>query len=609
MSEDLLRFYDRELTHIRRAAGDFARAHPDLAPALRLDSTASTDPYVERLIEAVAFLNARTRLKIEDDFPQLSQGLLDIVAPHYVRPIPSMSIARMALDPGQAGLADGYGVARGSAIETEEIDGEACRFRTCVDVRLLPVKVAGATIGPSSTAPPGTADERAPSVLRLRLETFKRELPFSKLDMDPLVLYLDGEPQHANALYDLLLERLTRVVLVTNPEKGTTHEASIVFTPRGFGDDEAVLPFPRRSFRGFRILTEFFAMPERFRFVALEGLTPAALANAGPAIEVVMSLDRRPEDLERVVEPSMFATGCTPIINLFDYRCDPFQLTQTRSSYRVIPDARRPESIEIYTIDEVTATSRSGKTSSLRPIYSASHRVDDEAPLYWHAERVSELGGPDGTDMRDDVDLTFVDLEFNERSEAGQTVNVKATCTNRNLPRRLPFGAGRPRLRLSGSGPLAPITLALPASSPRRPPAGRGRAWKFISHLALGRLSIVDGADAAAELREMLTLYDWVATPDRLSKITGIVDVSAARRTARVGVGEESSLCRGTDVTVTFDPRRFGDNSLYLFATVLERFLAMSCAVNSFSRLTARSVDREEPVATWPPRAGDVALL
>ncbi len=609
MSEDLLRYYDRELSHIRRAAGEFARAHPDLAPALGLDAAAASDPYVERLIEAVAFLNARTRLKIEDDFPQLTQGLLDIIAPHYARPIPSMSIARMALDPTQAGLADGYLVPRESSIETEEIDGEPCRYRTCADVNLLPITVTAATIGPASAAPPGTADERAPSVLRLRLETFKRELPFSKLDLRGLTFFLDGEPRHTNALYELLLERITRAVTLTDPDRGRKREPPIRFQPAGFGDDEAVLPFPRRSFSGFRILTEYFAMPERFRFVSLAGLAPDALADAGPVIELVLSLDRRPEDLERVIEPSMFALGCAPIVNLFEYRCDPFRLTQTRSTYRVVPDVRRPESIEIYAINEVTATSRSGETRTLRPIYSASHRVGPEAPLYWHAERNTELAGAHGAEERDEVDLTFVDLEFNERSEADQTVSVAATCTNRSLPRRLPFSAGRPRLRLGSGGPLAPITMALPPSPPRRPPASRGRAWRLISHLALGRLSIVEGADAAAELRELLTLYDSVATADRLARIAGIIEVNTRRRTTRVGVGEESSLCRGTDVEIRFDPRRFADNGMYLFATVLERVLAMSCAVNSFSRLTASSTEQEEPVATWPPRAGEIALL
>jgi type VI secretion system protein ImpG len=609
VSEDLLRYYDRELSHIRRAAGEFARAHPDLAPALGLDAAAASDPYVERLIEAVAFLNARTRLKIEDDFPQLTQGLLGIIAPHYVRPIPSMSIARLALDPTQAGLADGYLVPRESSIETEEVAGEPCRYRTCSDVRVVPIRVSGATIGPSSAAPPGTADERAPSVLRLRLETFKRELPFSKLDLTSLPFYLDGEPRHANALYELLLERITRSVVLTDPDRGKMRRPPVRFEAIGFSDDQAVLPFPRRSFRGFRLLTEYFAMPERFRFVSLAGLSPAALAEAGPVIELVFSLDHRPEDLERVIDPSMFALGCTPIVNLFEYRCDPFRLTQTRSTYRVVPDVRRPESIEIYSINEVTATSGAGQTSTLLPIYSASHRVDAQTPLYWHAERTTEIAGAHGAEERDEVDLTFVDLEFNERSEADQTVIVSATCTNRALPRRLPFSAGRPRLRLSGGGPLAPITMALPPSPPRRPPASRGRAWRLVSHLALGRLSIVEGADAAAELRELLTLYDSVATPDRLARIAGIIEVNTRRRTTRVGAGEESSLCRGTDVEIRFDPRRFADNGMYLFATVLERVLAMSCAVNSFSRLSAWSTEQEEPVATWPPRAGEVALL
>jgi len=66
---------------------------------------------------------------------------------------------------------------------------------------------------------------------------------------------------------------------------------------------------------------------------------------------------------------------------------------------------------------------------------------------------------------------------------------------------------------------------------------------------------------------------------------------------------------RGTQVEMDFDEQQFAGTGLYLFAAVLDRFLAGYASMNSFSQLTARSTLRKEPLGKWPPRAGTQALL
>jgi type VI secretion system protein ImpG len=108
MSDELLRYYNAELQFLRRQGDQFARTHPDLAAHLLLNSEASSDPYVGRLVQAFAYLNARTRLKLDDEFPEIAASLLDLVLPHYQRPIPSTSIVQLQLDSSQAEQFSGH---------------------------------------------------------------------------------------------------------------------------------------------------------------------------------------------------------------------------------------------------------------------------------------------------------------------------------------------------------------------------------------------------------------------------------------------------------------------------------------------------------------------
>ncbi len=620
MNDELLQYYQQELAYVRRDAQRFGEAHPTVAPRLRIDAEGSRDPYVERLIEAFAFLSARTRLRIDDALPAIGRGLMDVLAPHYQRPVPSMSIVQFRLPDSEAGVAQGRTVPRHATMDLEQGSRDVGRFRTTQEVRVLPVHVTGLQVTAGASAPEGTVGPDCPAALVLTLETLRCELPFSDLELDPFVLYVDGDASAANALFELLAGRLGDAVLQVDPTRGVRGDADrIRFEPVGFDDDESVLPHPRRSFRGFRILTEFFALPERFRFVALRGLDGAALATAGPVIRLVFPISRPPAILERLDDSDMLKPGCTPIVNLFECSCEPFRSKGTSAQERVIANPRNDD-WEVYSVDAVSVAS-GGVERQIPPIYGTSSFSRSGAQLYWHADRVQVPGtGAGASAWREETELTFVDPEAVPASPSREDVTVNVTCVNRGLYESIRSGMGRTTLRLSDAGTLAPPTMLLEPTPLRRVPSGRhpdaarGIVWRLVSHLALGRLSMVEGpqgGDGAEELRSLLYLYDYAMTPAGRNRIDGIRAVSRRHRTARVGAMDQASVARGTETTIRFDPEKFSDNSLYLFATVLERVLALSCAVNSFSCIVVRTTEHgtEEPFATWIPRAGDQPLL
>jgi type VI secretion system protein ImpG len=91
--------------------------------------------------------------------------------------------------------------------------------------------------------------------------------------------------------------------------------------------------------------------------------------------------------------------------------------------------------------------------------------------------------------------------------------------------------------------------------------------------------------------------------------IDGVTKVSGRRIVGRVSGGPAAGFCRGFEITVQFDEERFSGSGVYLFAAVLERFLALYSSLNSFTRLIATTNKREEPLAKWPPRAGEQIVI
>lgn len=605
MVDELLPHYNRELTYIRRLAAEFAETHPKIAGRLRLSADAVEDPHVARLIEGFAFLTARVRQKLDDEFPELTDALLGVLYPHYLAPVPSMAIAQFQCAPDLAGPVE---VPRGVMIDTEAVGGESCRFQTCYSTTVWPIVLEGAALtGRPLVAPPNPKAPGAVASLRLTLRCAMPEMTFTQLGADRVRFFLRGQPQQVFPLYELLFNNAVSVALADGPnDPDPAILPASAIQPVGFEPDEGMLPYPARSFIGYRLLTEYFAFPEKFLFFDLVGLSAKALVEAGNKLEAFIYFNRTVADLERSISEENFALGCTAIVNLFRQRAEPIQLSHRSHEYRVVPDARRPGATEVYSIDRVVASSSQGEMVEYRPFYSVRHGGDEERRVFWNAARRRAGERDPGTE----VFISLVDLDFDPKLPADWTLSVETTCLNRDLPSRLPYGGGRPTLEAAEGAPgIAKIVCMTPPTPTLRPDFGPGGRWRLVSHLTLNHLSLTDSEEGAEALREILRLYDFRDSSETRAVIDSILSVSGRRGVARAPARDMGAFCRGTDVTIEFDDQRFSGSGLFLLACVLERFLGLYCSINSFSRLTAKVKGRSGVLRTWPPRAGDRILL
>jgi type VI secretion system protein ImpG len=296
-------------------------------------------------------------------------------------------------------------------------------------------------------------------------------------------------------------------------------------------------------------------------------------------------------------------------------RADPFVLSHTQTEYRVIPDARRPAAVEIYSIDKVFATSPAGEQSEFAPFYSFKHATDRaEQNTFWYASRRPNLAEVDERGEEDastEMYLSLVDLDFSPSTPDGWTVDLEVTCVNRDLPRRLPFGGGRPELELpGGKGPISRAVCIIHPTPTQRPPLKARAFWRIISHLTLNHLSLTGEDEGADALREILKLYDTKDTPESRAMLEGIASVKSRRVVGRVS-GQFGGFCRGIEVNLMLDEEKFLGSGAYLFASVLDRFLGLYTSINSFSKLVATTRQREVQGEfwRWPLRAGEQILL
>ncbi|MCW5955514.1 MAG: type VI secretion system baseplate subunit TssF [Pyrinomonadaceae bacterium] len=630
MRDELLSFYEQELVFLRKMGADYARRYPKIAARLELDEEKIEDPHVERMIEAFAFLTGRIGLKLSDELPEITESFLNLLYPHYLAPIPSMAIAQFAFGNTSNKISVAQILERGSILNSRPIDGTPCRFRTTYEVELLPMELLSAAL--ESPAPKDARGMFSDCSIRLSFRCFGdgnlHEMRSHGGEEAPKAVrvYLDGDPQLVFPLYELLLNNALTVEFcpkeqpisnrtlktITNIQlklpDPVIFNAADVIKPVGFADDEAILPYTNRSFSGYRLLSEYFAFPYKFLFLDIFGLDQAINAKFGSHFDIVIRLkDVTPPTAP--VTTDTFRLGCSPIVNLFSRLSDPIYLSQQKYEYQVIPDVHRQTTTEVYSIDEVvTSDLATGTTRKFSPFYSLRHAYGEEIEkAFWYATRKpSQRQDDEGTE----VYLSLVDGSFNPRVPAVEIMNVRATCTNRDLPARLPFGGKDGDFEVEGTALLSRVKCLTKPTETIRPPQRRSAQWRLISHLNLNVLSLVNSKAGVPEaIQEILHLYNFNDSSVTRKQILGIVSVDSKRAVRQIGDRVGTGFVRGMETTITVDEENFVGSGMYLFASVLERFLGLYASLNSFNQMTLRSLQREEVIKTFPVRAGQQELL
>ncbi len=571
----LNRYYEQELANLRQLAVEFSRANPALAPLL---SGAAADPDVERLLEGVAFLTGMVRQKIDDEFPEFIQELAQLLFPHYLRPVPCATLLSFA---PKTKLSETAQVPAGTAVASVPIEGTSCVFHTCFDVAVHPLRLTGVQL----REVPGMSPR-----LVLGFELSGVEL--GRFGEDSLRLLLGGSFSEASRLF-LLLQRYVEEISVSAPGGSALLLGPQALAPSGI--DAALIPYPPQAYPGYRILQEYFILPEKFLYLDLSGLSAWTNRGSGNRFDVEIRLREFPE---WAPEPGLqhFLLNTTPAVNVFPFEADPISLDHQRSDYRVAPSAGNRAHFEVYSIDEVTGFQQ-GSSRQVRYSPFGLFRLDSEKAAYRATLKPSALS------LGSDVHLSVI-YPPGEVPQA-QTLSIRVTCTNGALPEGLRLGD------ISRATDTSPERLEfrnIRACTPHlQPPAGEALLWRLLSHLSLNYLSLAE----LGNLKALLGLYIFSERQDRgadlanRKRIEGLQAIEVAPESRLVG----GIMMRGRHIRIRCDARNFaGQGDLFVFGCVLDRFLGCYTGINSYTRFELEDASSGERYQ-WPARLGQQPLI
>lgn len=587
------KYFQDELAFLHELGAEFAHHHPKLT---RFLSERSTDPDVARLLEGFAFLTGRLRQKVEDELPELTHSLIQLLWPHYLRPVPALTM--MEFRPIPHAITEMQRLPRGVELSSEPVDETRCQFQTCFDVELYPLIVKGVESHRTGVA----------SEVRIPIELCGTA-SLDKLNMDKLRLHFHGEIHISQILYLWTRRYLKNIrVEITPPpnEDGSPNTADPMkwfdldpenVKPVGFAENEALLPYPPNAFPGYRFIQEYFNLPEKFLFVDIFGFKK--LGNyVGQKFTVVLQYER-PFGPEVRVRDKHIRLHCTPAVNLFKQDADPIRMDQKRVEYRVRPGGKDPSHYEIYSVDGVEGwLPGSGDRKPYASFESFEHvieRASKREEVYFRA-RVK----PSVTNRGMDHYVSFVTAGEESVLPKTETISLDLTCTNRNLPEQLSPGD----INIA-TGESPPFTEFSNITAPTRtvsPPLDGGLQWLLISNMSLNYMSLTN----AEALRVVLKAYDFHSFYDRQAeragqqRLEGIKSIEAKP----IDVLDRGLPIRGLKTRIEMAESMFAsEGDMYLFASVLSEFFGLYASMNSFHELEVLGLENGE-IYNWPARTG-----
>ena len=561
MDDLTLRYYDAEMRYLLEAGEEFARAHPDRAAMLNLDKAGARDPYVERLFEGFSFLMGRLREKLDDDLPELTEGLVSLLWPHYLRTIPSVSVVEFT--PDWREMKEKMHIAKGFEVLSRPVGekGTRCRYTTTKALSLQPLALEKVTL---------TTDPEGRSVIRLRFACSPLT-DWSRIDLSCLPLYFNADAPLASAMHQAFTLNVASMSLrLPGDVDGRLLDGH--FTALGFGDDDGLWPKGSSSFSGYQLLLEYFTFREKFMFTGLRGLDTVALPTALPGFDIDVVLNERWEHDFTFTEKHL-CLNCVPVINLFPLESDPLALNALQTEYMLRPMRVQDGHTEIYAVNSVMSASQHRYV----PFSSFRHKggmMRHDAPEYYYHTRVRR--GPSGLH---NTWLILGGEAFDTHTvPEDESLSLTLTGTNGQLPRRALQSTLLDTVMKTTSASLRVRNLCAP-TLPCYPPDRDRFHWRVLSHLGSGFLSMMDNAEV---LRGTLALYEWTNSEMNRRRLEAIIDV----RHSETERFEQGYLVRGVQIDVTLDSNGFaGRGDICLFGEMLSRFFALYTDIYLFNRL------------------------
>jgi type VI secretion system protein ImpG len=580
-----LEYYRRELGYLRTHGLEFAKKYPRVAGRLDFGSSESTDPHTERLIEAFAFLAARVHRDLENEFPLISDSLIDSVCPNLSHFVPSMTIVQLEADPLAGKVTSGSVVPAGSMLTAKLPSGEDCRFRVAWDTTLWPLRisdvrlVSGRTLGLKIECVPGMA--------------------VNELEVDSLRIHLSGDLMVTMPLHERIIAGLKTIQIETETGVVTDLGPNCI-SEVGYADGEEILVLPSHTNSAYALLQQYFGFPRGFQFFDINGLKNR-IGNGG-SFWVHFVFEAASPFFSRLREEN-FKLGCVPVINLFQMTAEPVAIDSRQHEYLLVPDFKKDRSTEIHSIVSVSRIEDGeGGTSEIRNVFGATELDLEATGVSWISRQDLSLRSDI---VGSDTYISFIDGRDVRKAPDRALIYARVWCSNRGYAERVAAGS---RLIMEDLPRKIHAQVLYPPSAQREPMTKDRSLWTLVNILRINYHTLFQAAPEAAlsSVQRLLSLFAGGGGHEQ-NQVLGLTKVSCERSVARIGVDVWRGYCRGVSVSLEFEASAYAGGSPLLLASVLARFFALYTTANSFVRLEV--LRQGEVWHRWPPMSGRQCLI
>ena len=602
-------YFASELEELRTRAVEFSEEHPASAEELKLAGGKSRDPHIEMLMQSFAWMTSRLQLNLEQESRQVPTMLLQQLYPQLLAPLPSMAVVECDVDGSKATFEKRYTLQAGQSLEplglgqgNDAARLKQCRFTTCYDTDLVPLRVHSTGREPLNKHP-SLEKLGAFSLLRLDLvATPEKSVDGSSLNQ-PLRFFISAPAELKLQVYDFLSQHVVGLGFLNQQGELMGEAGKEHFRFCGFADDERLFPFDPAQELGLTLVQDYFAFPDKFLFFEVSGyereLFPAASAteDTPQCFSVVIALDETLPDRFGDVD-SWFRLNCIPVINLFEQTSEPVTLTHKAYRYRLDASHDFPDCHEIYQVRQLLAVDNSGKERELVPYFSLDRKDEADGEYRW----VSQLEANHRRRVPgNDTWVSLFSPQYLRDCPLGETIFARTLSCNRTLCERFEPGQA---FAVIGSAPVSAITLVTNPTRYRPRELGSKQLWRLLSQLSAYYVSLANEDLARDMLITILELY--VHDDDLVGRrqVESIVSLSIADDVVPTRSFGWRGYHHGSRFTLKLDDRRF-EGSALLFASVVHRFLTLFCHINSYVRLDMSLGDRRY---SWQPMSGHKSL-
>ncbi|GKX63151.1 type VI secretion protein [Pragia fontium] len=514
------------------------------------------DPDVNRTLDGFTYLSSLLHAKINQEYPQLTSNLMDMLWPNYLQLTPSITIMEFNHQDHEGVQILSQATVLSPVTASQPV---SCTFRTTRDIWVTPFVI-------NQTAKTST------NTLRLNFTSHNSQ-NLAAAGIDKLSLFLGADMMTSFQLYLYFAEYLSAATLHINGQSLPLPDLQLVAT--GFNAEDAILDYPINTYAGYRLLHEYFSFTEGFLFFTLKGL-PDYLDRLSSETFALEFEFKQPLPPALKLTTDSIKVNCVPAINLFYHDCEPITLSGEKTEYPLYINHQQRQHYELFSIDSITGWANN-QTRKYTAFDSFQHQINYENggnPLYYHLNRK-----PSVEKEHIDYSLSFVRGDEAERRNDDEIISIRALCSNRDEAQKLRIG----EINLAGEGIPATVTfknITFP-SGITRPNLDGSLQWSTISSLSLNYLSLLN----KDSLCQILQNYNFTARYNQRSEksLTKLLSCIQSFESVPHQQYFNDLIIEGHKSTLVISPDAFNNTGeMYLFGSIMAHFYSQYATVNSF---------------------------